>query len=152
MKTMPACSFVTLALLALNSVAHATTIIWTNTAGGDWSVAANWSPNQVPGSSDSALITNNGTYTLTMENLTVGNVTLGGGSGQQILDWNSGSLAAGSVLTVASSATLSLEGSSYLDGVVTNAGTVIWPSDAYYLFLGAPFYNLAGALFNGQNG
>ena len=54
------------------------------------------SPNQVPGSSDSAFITNNGTYTLTMENLTVGNVTLGGGSGQQILDWNGGSLAAGS--------------------------------------------------------
>ena len=31
----------TLALLAFGSVAHATTIIWTNTAGGDWSVAAN---------------------------------------------------------------------------------------------------------------
>ena len=35
--------------------------------------------------------------------------------------------------------------------MVTNAGTVIWPASASYLYLGAPFYNLAGALFNGQN-
>ena len=35
--------------------------------------------------------------------------------------------------------------------MVTNAGTVIWPASASYLYLGAPFYNLAGALFHGQN-
>ena len=34
-----------LALLAIGSLAHSATIIWTNTAGGNWSTAANWSPN-----------------------------------------------------------------------------------------------------------
>jgi hypothetical protein len=50
-------------LLAIGErVARATTIIWINTAGGDWSVANNWNPHSVPGSSDDAYITNNGTY------------------------------------------------------------------------------------------
>lgn len=38
-----------------NFVADAATINWTNTAAGNWSVAANWSPNQVPASSDNAV-------------------------------------------------------------------------------------------------
>jgi hypothetical protein len=35
---------------------RAATIIWTNTAAGYWSVAANWNPNQVPGPNDTAVI------------------------------------------------------------------------------------------------
>jgi len=35
---------------------HSATITWTNTVGGDWGVAANWSPNQVPGSADTVVI------------------------------------------------------------------------------------------------
>ena len=35
--------------------------------------------------------------------------------------------------------------------VMSCPATVIWPASASYLYLGAPFYNLAGALFNGQN-
>jgi hypothetical protein len=46
--------------------AQAATITWTNTSGGNWNGAANWSPNQVPGSSDTAVITNAGTYTVTL--------------------------------------------------------------------------------------
>jgi hypothetical protein len=36
-----------LALPALGNLAHSANITWTNTSGGNWSDAANWSPNQV---------------------------------------------------------------------------------------------------------
>ena len=49
------------------TTACASAINWTNIAGGNWSVAANWSPNQVPGSADDAVITNAGTYTVTLD-------------------------------------------------------------------------------------
>jgi phage baseplate assembly protein gpV len=64
----------------------ATDIVWTNTTGGNWNVAANWSPNTVPGATDSAIITNSGTYTVTINAAsTVTNLTLGGISGTQTL-------------------------------------------------------------------
>ena len=46
--------------------AQGATVTWTNTAGGNWGVAANWSPNQVPGAADTGLITTPGTYTVTL--------------------------------------------------------------------------------------
>ena len=46
--------------------ASAADVVWTNTSGGTWATASNWSPNQVPGSADTAWITNNGTYTVTV--------------------------------------------------------------------------------------
>ncbi len=59
-------------------------INWTNTAGGNWSVAANWSPNQVPSSTDQVTITNPGNYTINLDvGATVGGLTLGGASGNQ---------------------------------------------------------------------
>ena len=36
------------------------TITWTNSASGNWSGTNNWSPNRVPGPSDTAVITNAG--------------------------------------------------------------------------------------------
>src|ERR1019366_1764737 len=65
-----------LALLAIASAAHAATITWTNTNPGYWSDTNNWSPNQVPAGSDTAIIigsvvsvtypvTNTGTINLT---------------------------------------------------------------------------------------
>lgn len=33
-------------------------VVWTNTAGGNWNTAANWSPNQVPTAAENASITN----------------------------------------------------------------------------------------------
>jgi hypothetical protein len=44
---------------------RAGTLMWTNTAGGDWNASPNWSPNQVPASGDTVVITNAGTYTVT---------------------------------------------------------------------------------------
>ncbi|HXG47914.1 MAG TPA: hypothetical protein VNO52_09835, partial [Methylomirabilota bacterium] len=62
----------------------AATLVWTNTAGGAWNVAGNWSPNAVPAAADTAFITNAGTYTVTVNaaatvaSLTVGDPTAGG--------------------------------------------------------------------------
>jgi hypothetical protein len=44
--------------------AEGATITWTNASGGNWNLAANWSPNGVPGASDTANITTAGTYVL----------------------------------------------------------------------------------------
>ncbi|MGC9940907.1 MAG: hypothetical protein ABSE48_03685, partial [Verrucomicrobiota bacterium] len=46
---------------------HAAGIVWTNTAGGNWSLASNWNSHQVPTSSDTAIITNAGNYTVTLD-------------------------------------------------------------------------------------
>ena len=71
-----------LALLALGHLAHCATITWNNPAGGNWSVAANWSPNQVPTNTDTALITTPGTYTVNLDVPgVVTNLTLGAGGG-----------------------------------------------------------------------
>src|SRR5438552_17541197 len=65
--------------------AEAATLLWTNALSGNWNNAANWSPNAIPGSSDTALITNNGNYTVTLDvSPTVNSLTLGGASGTQI--------------------------------------------------------------------
>ena len=76
-----------MALLAISNVAHSATIIWTNTSGGNWSVANNWSPNRVPTNTDDVLITTPGTYTVALDvgrsyyTTNVGNLTLGAGGG-----------------------------------------------------------------------
>src|SRR5260370_41783932 len=49
------------------SPGRAATIAWTNIAGGNWNDATNWTPNQVPGAADNALITSNGTYIVTLD-------------------------------------------------------------------------------------
>jgi hypothetical protein len=75
---------------AFSFSARAASITWTNTVGGAWSVAANWSPHVVPGTFDDALITTPGTYTVTMDvSPTISSLTLGAASGQQTLTNNS---------------------------------------------------------------
>ncbi|HEY6169952.1 MAG TPA: hypothetical protein VI454_18070, partial [Verrucomicrobiae bacterium] len=46
--------------------APAATITWTNTAGGNWGTAANWSPNQVPTAADTVSINSASTFTITL--------------------------------------------------------------------------------------
>lgn len=61
-------------------------VVWTNIAGGKWSVAANWSPSQVPGPTDEARITEDGTYTVTVDaDAAVAGLTFGGDRGVQTL-------------------------------------------------------------------
>ena len=73
-------------------------------AGGNWSGAANWNPNNVPGSSDNVFITNNGIYTITLDvDATGSTLLLGANSGQQILTNASRSLNFANGATVANS-------------------------------------------------
>jgi fibronectin-binding autotransporter adhesin len=73
-------------LLAVAS-AQAANISWTNSDGGSWSSAGNWSPRQVPQATDHVYITNRGTYTVTMDvDATVASLNLGGASGVQTFD------------------------------------------------------------------
>src|SRR5262245_24398728 len=66
--------------------AHAANVFWTNTSGGVWSAATNWSPNIVPTASDNAFITNSGIYTVAIDvNVTLAGLRVGGGSGTQVL-------------------------------------------------------------------
>ncbi len=82
MKPQIKCSFLLPLLLALAGQAHGAAITWTNTSGGNWSVAANWSPNQVPTNTDDGLITNAGIYTVTLDvSGVVANLALVAGDG-----------------------------------------------------------------------
>jgi len=63
------------------NIAGSATITWTNVAGGNWNVAANWNPNSVPGAGDTAVITNSSTTVTLNVSPTVGGITLGANAG-----------------------------------------------------------------------
>ncbi len=95
------------------------TITWTNTAGGDWSVAANWSSAGVPGAADDVAITLPGTYTVTQSGtVTVAGLLLADPSGT--LDTN-GNLNAGTLALDAG--VLDLNGTLANTTVLDNGGT-----------------------------
>ena len=80
--------FLQLSLVAMVATmpAFGAAISWNNSAGGNWSDAASWTPAQVPGAADSALITLNGTYVVTLDvAAAVAGLTVGGTSGTQTL-------------------------------------------------------------------
>ncbi len=100
--------------------AQATVLLWTNTAGGNWSVAANWEPNQVPGIGDTAFITNSGTYTVALDTgPTLVALFLGGTSGTQTLAIAGQTLNLGGASTVAANGVLLLDG-----GALSGTGTL----------------------------
>ena len=73
--------------------AYADTLSWTNTAGGSFQTAANWKPNAVPGMTDIAKFSSNGTYTVTLaENTEVAGLDAAGGTFGLTLDLNGYSL------------------------------------------------------------
>ena len=61
----------------------ADTVTWVNTGGGNWNDASNWSPKEVPGAADTAMITTPGSYTVTISDhsLEVGVVMISVGEG-----------------------------------------------------------------------
>ena len=72
------------ALVLGSNPGHSSTIIWSNTSGRNWSVAANWNPQQVPANTDDSLMTNAGINAVTLDvSGMVTNLTLvaGGGAG-----------------------------------------------------------------------
>ncbi len=102
-----------LALPFLSSTAA--TISWKAAIDGAWTNAANWSPAQVPGASDTAVINRPGTYTVTLNSAaTLGALNLGSGSGIQtlqvqaaVLTVSGGGTVANGGFLVSSNATLS---------------------------------------------
>ena len=134
MKTKFNCFPIVLVSLAIASVTHAVTITWTNTAGGNWSVSNNWSPNQVPGVSDTALITNSGTYTITVTTVVgVSNVFLGSSSGTQTLTLSSGSLNATNISTQTTNGAITLAGGTIANATInlTNGTSLIAQSGTF---------------------
>lgn len=106
----------TFTLLYLDT-SPASDIFWTNIAGGAWSSAPNWSPNQVPTTNDTVWITNNGTYSVTISaNAGATNLTLGGTSGTQTLNHAAG------ILTLANGGSSSVNGTYALSGTATLTG------------------------------
>ncbi len=113
-------AFVSFVVLSLGcNSALANSITWTNTSGGNWNAAANWSPNQVPASTDDAYVTNNGSYTVTLNaSATVGSLTVGGASGTQSLVANANTLTLNRASTVGSNGVFNLGG-----GTLSGAGS-----------------------------
>src|SRR5664279_975691 len=69
-------------LFAASFSVHAATINWTNAASGGWNTATNWNPNSVPSTNDTAIITNAGNYSVTLDvSPTVAGLNLGASSG-----------------------------------------------------------------------
>lgn len=120
-------------------------IMWTNTAGGNWSNPMNWSPNEVPGrlnaggSPDDVQITAPGTYTVVLDegDLThywdIRSLTLGGASGTQTLAMTNKILYANPML-VTGGGVLDDNGSSF-HAVITvqNGGQINSINGTYYV-------------------
>ena len=155
-----------LAFLVIGPLAHCATITWTNTSGGNWSVASNWSPNQIPGPGDNANINSAGTYTVTDDVTVAISFRVGGApSGVQNLRVANGvtlTCAAGSAppvpvveangtLTVASGGTLNVSVALNLSGPVTNSGTINLPDGSGGIAMnsgGSGIVNLTGGQIN----
>ena len=115
------------ALLAVSQGAYASSIVWTNAVGGKWSGATNWSPNQVPTSGDSAFITNNGTYTVTVDvYLFLDSLTLGGATGLQSLAMAGHNLDLNTASVIDTNGVLGLSGGYLASHLLTVNGTISW--------------------------
>ncbi|HEY4415716.1 MAG TPA: hypothetical protein VGO57_08495 [Verrucomicrobiae bacterium] len=144
---------ITLAGFALASAnARAATINWTNAVSGNWSTAANWSPNQVPGTIDIAIITNTGSYTVSLNtSATVAGFILGASSGvtTQAFSMNGQNLVLNGPGTVTAHGVLN--GGLSLYAPLTNSGIYIVNYHAQgQQYGGGGLVNQLGGLINWQ--
>src|SRR4051812_13535054 len=123
------CLFSILCVSCLGTVG-AGTLTWTNAAGGNWNVAENWDPNQVPAAGDTAAITNSGNYTVTVDSdfHSLDTLILGGSTGGQTLAVSGGQLSCTGTLTVGAAATLNISLASLQAPQVNIAGSLAWNS------------------------
>ena len=119
---------VLLAGMHLSGPVRASQVVWTNTAGGNWNDAANWSPNQVPGSTNDVVIAASGTYTVTLNiSTTVNSLSLGGASGQQTLVNNGYALTLNQASVINTNGVFALGGGSLTDtNQLTINGQLAW--------------------------
>jgi len=105
---------------------HAAILMWTNTSGGNWNTPANWAPAGPPGAADNAVITNNGTYTVTIgADAAVAGIALGGDAGTQTVSLTSTTLTLNGLLTINAHGFFDFTGGT-VSGVATLAGTLDW--------------------------
>jgi hypothetical protein len=90
-------------------------IVWTNPAGGDWSLAGNWLPNTVPGQGQATGFILDGTYDVNVGSRQVGNVNVENGS----LAFTNAALDITGKLQVGNQAVLSLPAGSMQTGDTT---------------------------------
>ncbi len=116
-----------LGALLIGLAAPAATITWTNSGSGGWNTAANWNPNAVPGTNDTAVIANPG-VTVTLNSATgVGGIILGTSGGSTVtLLLNNQTLALYGPLTVNSSGSFTVDGGSLLGTNAVLSGTIGW--------------------------
>lgn len=142
---------------------------WTSLASGDWDEAANWAPNLVPGSNDTAVIVNNVTVTLNTSadcaDVTFGHVattpTLTGSGSLTVrgkFAWTSGIMSGSGRTIIETGGMLEIDASSpatpsLFERTLENGGTTLWTGDANFgLNSNAVLTNRAGALFEIQSG
>lgn len=154
-------------------------ITWTNSVSGDWNVAANWSPNRVPGTNDTAFI--NKTVTVTL-NTTVNcyNLSMGISGGSPTLtgagdltlfafdldgfnltgslavnvrhqmNWTGGTMSGSGRTIIAPGATLTIPSIVTLNTrTLENGGTILWTGGNVSMS-GGVITNRAGALFDAR--
>jgi hypothetical protein len=157
------------AAILFTAGANAADLTWVG-GSGNWNVAANWNPAQIPGAADNAFITTNGTYTVTVPQntpTTVATLTVGGASGTQILAIDKTTLtlngpslinanghldflAAGS--TLAGAGNLTVNGTlNWANGAMSGAGTTTIGSGGV-LAIGSGGETLGRTLSNGGVG
>ncbi len=124
-------------MLAFNVSAPAAIKTWTNSSGGAWSAAANWTPNGAPSTGDVALISAGGTYTVSLDSSVIlAGLTLGGASGTQTL------ATAGQQLVLNGSGEVAAPGRFLLSGNLSGtnhllvAGQMAWVSGVVDAFSG----------------
>ena len=143
-----------LALLNLPNAASATTLLWTNTGGGLWSAATNWSPNQVPVSADTVWITNAGSYAVTSSaTVALAGLVLGdaGGGGTQTLVLTVGTLTVTNAASLTNGIVWLNGGSLVTAGPADFAGALNQSSGAWQLKSAATLgtYNLTNGELRG---
>jgi len=119
-----------LTLIAGGSL-NAADLVWIGGTG-NWNAAGNWSPAQVPTGADNALITNSGTYTVTVPAGTTaaaGAIAVGGASGLQTLAIDRATVTVGGASVINANGHLDfLVSQSILTGTgnLTVSGTLNW--------------------------
>jgi hypothetical protein len=127
MKTSQFNAAVVALFLVSCTLAPAATVNWTNTAGGNWTEPKNWSPNQVPSTADTASITANGTYTVSLDaDASIGSLAIGGASGTQTLNTATYNVSLGASSTVNATGVFNLQGGILDGGLLTIKGKLNW--------------------------
>ena len=121
-------------LLAIVLPGRADTYTWANAASGNWNNAQNWSPNGIPGGSDTAVFSTPGTYTVsTTDNEAVNILQLGAASGTVTLNVSSGTFTVNGTGSDAAQSALIFSGGTITGpGSITLGGPLTWSGGTIY--------------------